>query len=90
MVLSPPSVPLADRADTAEATASVSPQLPLVQRPRRLRRTEGLRRMVRETRLTVDEQAVILETLTSIKRAGAAVILTSFAKDVAKALGSKF
>jgi porphobilinogen synthase len=55
MILSPSPVPLTDRADTAEATASVSPGLSLVQRPRRLRRTEGLRRMVRETRLTVDD-----------------------------------
>jgi porphobilinogen synthase len=35
----------------------------------------------------IDEQAVVLETLTSIKRAGADVILTYFAKDVAKVLG---
>jgi porphobilinogen synthase len=53
MVLSPPSVPLADIADAAETAASVG--LPLVHRPRRLRRTEGLRRLVRETRLTVDD-----------------------------------
>jgi len=53
MVLSPPSVPLADIADAAEAAAPVG--LPLVHRPRRLRRTEGLRRMVRETCLTVDD-----------------------------------
>ena len=53
MVLSPPPVPLADMADAAETAAPVG--LPLVQRPRRLRRTEGLRRLVRETRLTVDD-----------------------------------
>jgi porphobilinogen synthase len=35
----------------------------------------------------IDEQAVVLETLTSIKRAGADVILTYFAKDVARVLG---
>lgn len=34
----------------------------------------------------VDEQAAILETLTSIKRAGADLIITYFAKDAAKAL----
>jgi porphobilinogen synthase len=34
----------------------------------------------------IDEQTVMLETLTSIKRAGADVILTYFAKDAAKAL----
>jgi len=34
----------------------------------------------------IDEQALVLETLTSIKRAGADVILTYFAKDVARAL----
>lgn len=34
----------------------------------------------------VDEPAVVLETLTSIKRAGADVILTYFAKDVARVL----
>ena len=35
----------------------------------------------------IDEQAIVLETLTSIKRAGADVILTYFAKDVARVLG---
>ncbi|NMF82328.1 porphobilinogen synthase [Nodosilinea sp. P-1105] len=35
----------------------------------------------------IDEQALVLETLTSIKRAGADVILTYFAKDVARVLG---
>ena len=32
----------------------------------------------------IDEKAVVLESLTSIKRAGADLILTYFAKDVAK------
>ncbi len=50
MVLSPSPVPLADMADAASDV-----ELPLVHRPRRLRRTEGLRRLVRETRLTVDD-----------------------------------
>jgi len=31
----------------------------------------------------IDEQTVVMETLTSLKRAGADVILTYFAKDVA-------
>jgi porphobilinogen synthase len=31
----------------------------------------------------IDEQSVVMETLTSLKRAGADVILTYFAKDVA-------
>ena len=34
----------------------------------------------------IDEQRVVLETLTAIRRAGADLILTYFAKDVAKAL----
>ncbi len=55
MVLSPSPVPPTDTADTAAAEAATSVRLPLVHRPRRLRRTEGLRRMVRETRLTVDD-----------------------------------
>ncbi len=107
-------------------------QSSITQRPRRLRRAETLRRMVRETNLTVDdliipmfvmegeeekveiasmpgcyrftldlllreiaevydlaqnrwvdEKKVILETLLSIKRAGADLILTYFAKEVA-------
>jgi porphobilinogen synthase len=37
----------------------------------------------------IDEKAVMLETLTSIKRAGADVILTYFAKDAAKAMNGK-
>ena len=53
MVLSPSPVPLADMADAAEAASDAG--LPLVHRPRRLRHTEGLRRLVRETRLTVDD-----------------------------------
>lgn len=40
--------------------------------------------MVREHWLQVD--AVVLETLTSMKRAGADLILTYFAKDVAALL----
>jgi porphobilinogen synthase len=36
----------------------------------------------------VDEQAIVLETLTAIQRAGASIVLTYFAKDVAKWLGS--
>jgi porphobilinogen synthase len=35
----------------------------------------------------LDESGVVLETLTSIKRAGADMILTYFAKDAARALG---
>jgi porphobilinogen synthase len=34
----------------------------------------------------IDEERVMLETLTSIKRAGADLILTYFAKDAAKLL----
>jgi len=37
----------------------------------------------------IDEKNVMLETLTSIKRAGADVILTYFAKDAAKAMNGK-
>ena len=37
----------------------------------------------------VDEQAAMLETLTSIKRAGADIIITYFAKDAAKALRAR-
>ncbi len=37
----------------------------------------------------IDEQAIVLETLTSLKRAGADVILTYFAKDVARVLGGR-
>jgi porphobilinogen synthase len=55
MVLSPsPSPPVADEL-IALAGSESSQVLPLTHRPRRLRRTEGLRRMVRETRLTVDD-----------------------------------
>ena len=36
----------------------------------------------------VDERAIVLETLTAIQRAGASIVLTYFAKDVAKWLGS--
>lgn len=36
----------------------------------------------------VDERAIVLETLTAIKRAGASIVLTYFAKDVAKWLDS--
>ncbi|MHB8880124.1 MAG: porphobilinogen synthase [Thermodesulfovibrionales bacterium] len=36
----------------------------------------------------IDEKRVMLEVLTSIKRAGADIILTYFAKDAAKALGA--
>jgi porphobilinogen synthase len=32
----------------------------------------------------VDERAIVLETLTAIQRAGASIVLTYFAKDVAK------
>ena len=34
-----------------------------------------------------DEQAIVLETLTSIRRAGAKIILTYHAKDVARWIG---
>ena len=34
----------------------------------------------------IDEKRVVMETLTSIKRAGADIILTYFAKDIAKRL----
>jgi porphobilinogen synthase len=34
----------------------------------------------------IDEQRIMLETLTAIKRAGADLILTYFAKDVARIL----
>ena len=37
----------------------------------------------------IDEQAAMLETLTSIKRAGADIIITYFAKDAAKALRAR-
>jgi porphobilinogen synthase len=36
----------------------------------------------------VDERAIVLETLTAIQRAGASIVLTYVAKDVAKWLGS--
>ncbi len=55
-------VPSSSPTPTVEVTAADADQteintvdLPLVHRPRRLRRTEGLRRMVRETVLTVDD-----------------------------------
>jgi porphobilinogen synthase len=35
----------------------------------------------------VDERAIVLETLTAIQRAGASIVLTYFAKDVATWLG---
>ncbi|HET8667415.1 MAG TPA: porphobilinogen synthase, partial [Terriglobales bacterium] len=35
----------------------------------------------------IDRERVMLESLTSIKRAGAEIVLTYFAKDVAKILG---
>lgn len=38
----------------------------------------------------IDEQRIMLETLTAIKRAGADLILTYFAKDAAKILNSRF
>ncbi len=38
----------------------------------------------------IDEQRIMLETLTAIKRAGADLILTYFAKDAAKFLNSRF
>ncbi len=37
----------------------------------------------------IDEEAVMMEILTSIKRAGADIILTYFAKDAARVLGKK-
>lgn len=37
----------------------------------------------------IDEQKVMLETLTSIKRAGADIILTYFAKEAAALLQTK-
>jgi porphobilinogen synthase len=37
----------------------------------------------------IDEKAVVLEILTAIKRAGADMILTYFAKEVAKWLNEK-
>jgi porphobilinogen synthase len=36
----------------------------------------------------IDEERVMLETLTSIKRAGADIILTYYAKDAAKLIGA--
>jgi hypothetical protein len=55
-------VPSSSPTPTVEVTAADADQaaintvdLPLVHRPRRLRRTEALRRMVRETVLTVDD-----------------------------------
>ncbi|MDJ1185234.1 porphobilinogen synthase [Roseofilum casamattae] len=57
MSSSPISSPPLDRvADTTEAASEHSTaNLPLIHRPRRLRRTDTLRRMVRETMLTVDD-----------------------------------
>jgi len=37
----------------------------------------------------IDEERVMIESLTSIKRAGADMILTYFAKDVAKWISAK-
>ena len=54
MVLSPLPAASSDIAANS-SKAATSTALPLVHRPRRLRRTEGLRRMVRETVLTVDD-----------------------------------
>ena len=34
----------------------------------------------------IDEETIVLETLTAIKRAGADMILTYFARDVARGL----
>ncbi len=47
--------PLDVSAATSDHESSMQPPLPLLHRPRRLRRTEGLRRLVRETVLTVDD-----------------------------------
>lgn len=56
MVLSPSPPPAIEIAVASpDQSATQADNLPLVHRPRRLRRTEGLRRMVRETRLTVDD-----------------------------------
>jgi porphobilinogen synthase len=56
MVLSPSSnLALEITADSADQAATHAVNLPLVHRPRRLRRTEALRRLVRETVLTVDD-----------------------------------
>ncbi|WP_035984883.1 porphobilinogen synthase [Leptolyngbya sp. KIOST-1] len=55
MVLSPPPTPTPEIAEAPARQVGAVPPKPLVHRPRRLRRTEGLRRMVRETRLTVDD-----------------------------------
>jgi delta-aminolevulinic acid dehydratase/porphobilinogen synthase len=54
-----------------------------VVRMRRLRRLEPLRRLVRETQLSADRKRTILETLTSMRRAGADMILTYWATEVA-------
>ncbi|TVP61903.1 MAG: porphobilinogen synthase [Leptolyngbya sp. LCM1.Bin17] len=59
MVLSSPPSPPVESADVESAETS-TPQstpttAPVVHRPRRLRRTAGLRRMVRETHLAVDD-----------------------------------
>jgi porphobilinogen synthase len=37
----------------------------------------------------IDEERVMLETLTSIKRAGADIILTYYARDAIRALGAR-
>jgi porphobilinogen synthase len=37
----------------------------------------------------IDEERIVLETLTSMKRAGADLIMTYHAKDVARWLGAK-
>jgi porphobilinogen synthase len=38
----------------------------------------------------IDEQRVMMETLTSIKRAGADIILTYYAREAIKTLGKTF
>ena len=79
MVLSPSPVPLADMADAAEAASDAG--LPLVHRPRRLRHTEGLRRLVRETRLTVDDliyPMFVMEGSGQRQEAGAEMSVTFF------------
>jgi porphobilinogen synthase len=55
MVLSPSPTPTVEIAAASADQAATAADLPLVHRPRRLRRTEALRRMVRETVLTVDD-----------------------------------
>ncbi|MFQ4137001.1 porphobilinogen synthase [Nodosilinea sp. PGN35] len=55
MVLSPPPTPTPEIAAAPAQQAGAVSEKPLVHRPRRLRRTDALRRMVRETVLTVDD-----------------------------------